>query len=177
MTHLHRRLLEDVFYPEHDVRHASRRYRNTHHLLIQWLDTPCWICGIRQSDVDRFPAAIRRHWQLETHHFQVEWAAQNGLDLERVTRDWPDLDDRKKVADWVDSEGNMMVLCAQHHRAGRTGIHSITYPVWKLQRWQGDDQGRTFQFIPQTNWHTLVPPEAAPTRKPPEVLPQREERE
>lgn len=177
MSELRRTLVEDVMYPEHDPRSASATYRRTHQHLIYELDTPCWICGIRHSDVACFDdPALRRHWQLETHHFNVEWASQNGLDLERLMLDWPDLSDRDKVAEWVDSEGNMLVLCAQHHRAGRTGIHAITYPAWRLQRWQGEDADRSFQFIPQTNWHLLVPTDVAPTEAPVEVLPQRPER-
>ena len=74
---------------------------------------------------------------METHHDEIEWAAANGLDLALVMRDWPELSDMDKVREWLDSEANMLVLCDKHHRGSRTGIHSITYPAWKLQRLQG----------------------------------------
>lgn len=176
MSELKRDLTEDIFYPPHDPRKASSRYRKTHDFLIKKLDTPCWICGIRRSDVLKFSdEKVRRHWQLETHHFNVEWAAQNGISIEKITQDWPELTDREKLAEWVDSESNMLVLCAVHHRAGRTGIHSITYPAWRLQRWQGEDPQKEHQFIPQTNWHLLVPSEVELSECPPEVLPQKPE--
>ena len=82
---------------------------------------------------------------METHHAHFEWASQNGLDLEKVTADWPAVTDRASLAEWIDSEGNMLVLCATHHRAQHEGIHEISYPAWLLQRYQGED----FTFIAQ----------------------------
>jgi hypothetical protein len=79
----------------------------------------------------------QKRWQLETHHDELEWAAANGVDLSKITADFHEImADGAKLKHWLDSEGNMLVLCAVHHRGGKTGIHSITYPAWKLQRWQ-----------------------------------------
>jgi hypothetical protein len=83
---------------------------------------------------------------METHHAVFEWASQLGLDLAKVERDFPALTDRVKLAEWVDSEGNMLVLCNVHHRCSRRGIHAISYPAWLLQRYEGDG----WQFIEQT---------------------------
>lgn len=127
MAELHRTLDELVAYPKHEPRTASATYRKTHHHLIYDLDAPCWTCGIRHSTGGA----------METHHAHFEWASQNGLDLAKVTADWPSITDRQKLAEWVDSEGNMLVLCAAHHRAQHTGIHMISYPAWLLQRYQG----------------------------------------
>lgn len=135
MSVLHRTLDEFVAYPVHEPREASPIYRQTHQHLIYELDAPCWVCGLRRS----------QGAQLETHHAVFEWASQNGLDLDKVTADWPAITDRDKLADWIDSEGNMLVLCAVHHRGQHTGIHSISYPAWLLQRYQGTD----FTFIAQ----------------------------
>ena len=82
----------------------------------------------------------QQRWQLETHHDELEWAAANGVDLQKITIDFEEImDNRSKLRQWLDSEGNMLVLCATHHRGGKTGIHMISYPAWKLQRWQGQD--------------------------------------
>lgn len=135
MSVLHRTLDELVAYPKHEPRKASETYRRTHHHLVYELDAPCWVCGIRHSTGGA----------METHHDHFEWASQNGLDLEKVTADWPAITDRQKLAEWVDSEGNMLVLCASHHRGQHTGIHMISYPAWLLQRYQGDE----FTFIVQ----------------------------
>jgi hypothetical protein len=132
-----RSLTEDVWYPPHEKRHASSLYRRTHRRLVVEMDTPCWICQVRHSDVLRMPLGLQRVFQLETHHSELEWAAANGVDLAKITADFDEImGDPARLRAWLDSEGNMLVLCAAHHRAGRTGIHTITYPAWKLQRWQ-----------------------------------------
>lgn len=139
MTELKRQLLEDVFYPAHEPRKASAEYARTHRHLVEELDEPCWICGVRNSDVQKIAdPKVKRQWQLETHHDELEWAAANGVDLSKITADFPAiLADQTKLRDWLDSEGNMLVLCATHHRGARTGVHCITGPAWKIQRWQG----------------------------------------
>src|SRR5690348_7616226 len=135
MSELHRTLEEIVFYPPHDPRKASSEYRKVHHHLVYELDEACWICGIRHSTGGH----------METHHDEIEWAAASGIDLALVMKDFPAITDEAALRQWLDSENNMLVLCDVHHRGPRTGIHSITYPAWKLQRWQGKD----FTFIPQ----------------------------
>lgn len=140
MSELRRTLVEDVFYPPHEPRKASAEYKKTHHKLVVEMNEPCWICGITHADWLQLPKEDQKHWQLETHHDELEWAAANGVDLTKITQDFSVImDDPKKLREWLDSEGNMLVLCATHHRGSRTGIHSITYPAWKLQRWQGKD--------------------------------------
>lgn len=155
MAELKRVLHEDAFYPPHDPRTASPEYHRTHTHLIRILDEPCWVCGIRNSDVKQITdVKEQRKWQLETHHAELEWAAERAFedDGEMLNAIARDLHDKVKQAspaalrEFLDSEGNMLVLCATHHRGAYTGIHSITYPVWKLQRWQ--HQGG-FQFVVQ----------------------------
>ena len=141
MSELRRDLIEDVFYPPHEKRKASSLYKHTHKKLVYEMDEPCWICEIRHSDWTKITdKSQQKRWQLETHHDELEWAAANGVDLEKITADFHQImDDRNKLREWLDSEGNMLVLCATHHRGSRTGIHMISYPAWKLQRWQNKD--------------------------------------
>lgn len=134
MTKLDRTLHEVAWYPPHDVRRASPLYRKTHQHLVVELDTPCWICGVTHS----------KGGAMETHHSEIEWAAERAFeDDPQMLKDLvKDLHDRitgatpDDVRQFLDSEGNMLVLCATHHRGPQQGIHSITYPVWKLQRFQ-----------------------------------------
>lgn len=145
MSELRRTLVEDIFYPPHEPRKASAEYHRVHKHLVVELDEPCWICGVKHSDVVRMPKAEQKRWQLETHHDELEWAAANGVEVAEIVADFPAIDaepgtdEHAKLRRWLDSEGNMLVLCATHHRGTRTGIHAITYPAWKLQRWQGKD--------------------------------------
>jgi hypothetical protein len=119
-----RTLTESIWYPEHDPRKASAEYKRVHHHLVYELDTPCWICGVRQSQMPDGE-------HMETHHWHVEWALEHRIDPAKIIADFP----MDNLQEWLDSEGNMLVLCSDHHRHGLIGIHSITYPAWVAQRW------------------------------------------
>lgn len=155
VSELRQTLAVVAFYPEHDPRKASATYRRTHDRLVVELDTPCWICGIRHSDVLKIAdEKERRHWQIETHHAELEWAAERAFedDGEMFAKLLADIhlkvhgDPDDALREWLDSEGNMLCLCAVHHRGGQTGIHSTPYPIWKLQRYQ---HRGGFEFVPQ----------------------------
>jgi len=74
---------------------------------------------------------------METHHWHLEWALANAVDPSKILADFPDMKsaDDASLRNWLDSEGNMLVLCEAHHRLGTVGIHMITYPAWVAQRW------------------------------------------
>jgi hypothetical protein len=129
-----RQLTEAVYYPEHDPRSASKEYKVVHHHLVYVLNEPCWICGVRQSDL---PSG--QH--METHHWVVEWALANAIDPAKIFASFPVMGgaDEPHLREWLDSEGNMLVLCEEHHRSAMTGIHMITYPAWVSQRYLRDD--------------------------------------
>lgn len=144
MTDAHevtRHLTESVWYPEHQARKASEEYRKVHHHLIYDLDEPCWICGVRKSTLGNPEQNPRGATEMESHHWNVEWALANSIDPAKIIRNFPDLGiaDSDHLRQWLDSEGNMLVLCDVCHRHGLYGIHSITYPAWVAQKWQKDN--------------------------------------
>lgn len=142
-THLHKvTLVEEEFVPDHPgPRRESKLFERTKHHLVAVLKTPCWICGT--------------HDNLEVHHFHCEWSMADSQDwseqpwVEDHGDGWvihhqtgkmrevhPDFNwsTFTKPEDFVDSEYNMMVLCATHHRHKDHGIHAMTYPAWIAQR-------------------------------------------
>lgn len=133
-----RRLTETIWYPEHQARKASAEYKAVHHHLIRELDEPCWICGVRNSTLSDPRQNPRGSAEMETHHFHVEWALANSIDPAKIIADFPALGaaDDEHLRQWLDGEGNMLVLCDICHRHGLYGIHSVTYPAWQAQRWQ-----------------------------------------
>jgi hypothetical protein len=135
---LRRSLTESVWYPPHDPRTASPEYKSVHHHLVYELDESCWICGVRQSQLDKGE-------HMETHHWHVEWALVNRIDPAKILRDFLDMEEATApdLRHWLDSEGNMLVLCMAHHRHGQVGIHEITYPAWVAQKWLGDGKDIT----------------------------------
>jgi hypothetical protein len=135
-----RTLTESVMYPAHQARTASAEYRKVHNHLINVLDEPCWSCGVRQTTLGDPVANHRGAAQMETHHYHVEWALANAVDPAKVLADFPEMKDATDAAlrTWLDSEGQMLVLCDICHRSGHYGIHSITYPAWSAQRFFRD---------------------------------------
>lgn len=131
-----RQLMETIAYPEHDPRKASAEYTRVHHHLVVQLDEPCWICGVRNSTLGDPVANHRGAKDLETHHYHVEWALANAVDPAKILADFPELGaaDEDHLRAWLDSEGQMLVLCDVCHRHPLYGIHSITYPAWVAQR-------------------------------------------
>ena len=127
---VNRTLTESVWYPPHDPRKASAEYKKVHQHLVYELDEGCWICGVKQSE-------LPKGQHNETHHDDVEWALANRIDPAKIILDFPAMGaaDEPHLRQWLDSEGNMLVLCSAHHRGGLIGIHMITYPAWKAQRW------------------------------------------
>lgn len=153
MTELARTLHEVAWYPPHDPRTASAEYRRTHEQLVVTLDTPCWICGVRNSELAAIADPQTRTWStLETHHAEIEWASEkafedDGAMLAKLVSDLQGQIAAQTPAAlqaFLDSPDNILVLCALHHRGPQTGIHSITYPVWKLQRYQ---HAGGFEFV------------------------------
>jgi hypothetical protein len=112
----------DFYYPDHPPRAESALFRRTKHHLINELDTPCWVCGTKEA--------------REVHHFHAEWADADGIDFDHMrilhpTFDWSTFTD---PSDFIDSEYNMMVLCAKHHRLKDHGIHLVPFPIWIMAR-------------------------------------------
>lgn len=156
-NHVRRHTITELqFYPPHDKRRETPEYKAAHKHLVDTLDLPCLVCGVRKStlgDPDRNPYQAR---QLETHHHVVEWALMNAVDVEKfndILR--PNLAhrhphdakwayekpfDEEKIKAWVDhSEHNLWVLCDVHHRARYLGIHEITFPIWSSMNLLRDD--------------------------------------
>lgn len=133
-----RRLTETIYYEEHDPRKASEEYKKVHHHLVYELDEPCWICGVRNSTLGDPAQNPKGAKQIETHHWVVEWALANSVDPALVMADFPAMGaaDEPHLREWLDSEGNMLVLCDVDHRHGLEGIHMVTYPAWVVQRYK-----------------------------------------
>jgi hypothetical protein len=120
--HFQREQIEiDVYYPDHPPRTESALFRKTKHRLIAVLDTPCWVCRTKEG--------------REVHHFHAEWADSEGIDWDRMRAVHPGFDwsTFKEPSDFIDSEYNMRVLCAKHHRGKGHGIHMMDYPHWVMQ--------------------------------------------
>ena len=148
-----RTLRERVAYPPHAPRETDVNYKvfeNAKHHLVHVLGIGCWIGGATLAQIKTgLPEKHRCHGatQIEAHHSVAEFSGLNEEDWQKVASDFPQAgihsdEDFKRFAN---SEGGLMILCDKHHRFAGTGIHSVTYPAWLLDRYVRDD------------WEFLVP--------------------
>lgn len=111
--------------PPHPPREDTPIYRRTHRRLVYELDTPCAICGVRQSTLDNPRENPYKAEAIETHHYPIERSLLNACDPRKVHHIFPQVKDYESLEEFVDSEENMMVLCDVHHRHPHYGIHHV----------------------------------------------------
>lgn len=155
-----RTLREIAEYPPHGPRNTDPNYKVFHearHHLIDVLNVGCWIGGATKSEIATgLPTDHLCHGatELEAHHHIAEFAGLNEIDWQKVAVDFPTLGitsdaDFLKAAE---DEGGLLILCSKHHRDAYHGIHSITEPVWKLDRYARP--GWEYQGDPKTPENT-----------------------
>lgn len=141
---LARTLHELAHYPQHEPDRAKdpyyRVFDRTRHHLIDVLAVPCWIGGASAAQIKAgLPPEHLCHGctGLELHHNPLEYAGLSEIDWRRFAAEFPTLGIHSD-ADFLaaaEGEGNATILCSLHHRAPYQGVHSITYPLWVLQRY------------------------------------------
>ena len=147
MTELRRTLHELAVYPEHGPRESDPHYKVFHearHHLIDVLGVGCWIGGATKADLRAgLPEGHRCYGakQLEAHHHIAEFAGLSELDWMKVAADFPllGIHSDEDFLNAAESDGGLLILCDKHHRSPYHGIHAITEPVWKLDRFAKDE--------------------------------------
>lgn len=142
-----RTLIEAAAYPPHGPRASDPHYAIFHaarHHLIDVLGIGCWIGGATKAqlatglpDGHRCKGAV----QLEAHHAVAEFAGLTEIDFQKVAADFPQvgIHSDEDFLKFAESEGGLTIICDVHHRHAQKGIHAITYPVWKLDRYADED--------------------------------------
>lgn len=84
----------------------------------------------------------------ELHHSVIEFSEANAADPEKVGRALGlHFDTDEAFQEWIESPGNLEVLCANHHRT-RYGIHVLPEPLWLAVRYHRADVQVPAQFVP-----------------------------
>jgi hypothetical protein len=109
-----RTLHEVTHYEDHPAREESKAFR---HIRDYFHETKakCFIDNKYCSG------------GLQIHHAMVEYSAGTEVDWSKLT--FKD----------VDVMENMMPLCRHHHTEKYTGIHTISYPTWILQKYMNEE--------------------------------------
>jgi hypothetical protein len=126
------------FYPPHPPRSETTEYNQTHHLLVNVLDTPCRICGVRKSTLGDPAQNPYKATALETHHYPVQREFTDAVDWRKVARDFTQVVDQKSLLLFVDSPANMWVLCSHCHRDSKAGVHHAVVADWIIHRYLFD---------------------------------------
>ena len=129
-----RTLHEVVITPDHVQRTESAEFRASKERLHADGHYKCWVCGTTDN--------------LQVHHFGIEWSLAGIADWEKVKAFVEEWDPygygrllRNQPMASADDVRNMLVLCQEHHTGvdhadndSGTGIHSLTFPVWIVQK-------------------------------------------
>lgn len=112
--------------PPHPPREETPAYAQAHHHLTKVLDSPCAMCGVRNSTLHIPAENPFGATALETHHYPIERSLLDACDPKKIGVVFPQVKDRASLEAFVDSENNLMVLCDIHHRDPLHGIHHLT---------------------------------------------------
>jgi hypothetical protein len=83
----------------------------------------------------------------ELHHSHVEFSEANAADPEKVGRALGlHFDTDEDFQQWIESPGNLEVLCANHHRT-RYGIHVLPTPLWEAVRYHKEGLEAPAEFV------------------------------
>jgi hypothetical protein len=111
--------------PPHPPREETPEYAKAHHHLTITLDSPCAMCGVRNSTLHDPKENPFGATAIETHHYPIERSLMDACDPKKVGVVFPQVTDRASLEAFVDSEQNLMVLCDIHHRHPLHGIHHL----------------------------------------------------
>lgn len=147
-----RTLTEVVIDPSHVDRVESAEFRHSKERLKEDGHFKCWTCGSTEN--------------LQVHHM-AEWMFANDIDfgkLKAFVEEWDVYGYgrllRNQPLTTVDDIRCMIVLCQPHHTGvdhadedSGTGIHSLTFPAWLVQKLAKDgcdpvpQQGETAEEV------------------------------
>ncbi|GFG74421.1 hypothetical protein [Mycobacterium botniense] len=68
------------------------------------------------------PGTSRNATARSSSHTHIEFALQNGVDLQMLEHQYPGVGDPDSVGAWVESAQNLTYYCRWHHR-GPGGVH------------------------------------------------------
>lgn len=80
------------------------------------------------------PAGKGEQEGLELHHSHVEFSLQHGVSLAALEKDYPGINNKDEVGDWIESDANFRWLCVFHHR-GPGGAHTASHSDWEAQQY------------------------------------------
>jgi hypothetical protein len=114
----------DIHYPEHGTREGDPNYKDfDHYHRTTKSDPSIYLCSVGKRRGDYSDCTL--DLPLELHHTHIEWALQNGVNLQFLEKQYPGVGNPDALGKWVESAENLEWLCQFHHR-GHGGAHVVS---------------------------------------------------
>jgi hypothetical protein len=85
--------------------------------------------------------------QLELHHSHVEFSQANAADPHKIEQAFGlHFEDDEAFQQWIESPGNLEVLCVNHHRT-HYGVHVLPSALWEAVRWHRAGTPAAAEFV------------------------------
>jgi len=128
---------------QHVAEHAPREDDPHYHLFerakARIKRQGLWVCAISDDLCGG---------ELALHHSHVEFSEINAVDPARIEKALGlHFEDDEAFQQWVESPGNLEVLCANHHTS-HFGVHVIPAALWEGLRYHRAGTRATVEFIP-----------------------------
>lgn len=126
----------------HVPEHAPREDDPHYHLFEQAKDRTkrqgLWKCAISDDLCGG---------QLELHHSHVEFSQANAADPAKVEKAFGlHFADDETFQQWIESPGNLEVLCESHHRT-HYGVHVVPSALWEALRFHRAGTPAAAEFV------------------------------
>jgi hypothetical protein len=103
--------------------------------------------------------------QAELHHTHVEFSQINQVDPKLIEKHLGlHFEADEDFQEWVESPGNLEVLCVNHHRA-HYGIHVIPGPLWDAVRYRKTGTKAAAEFLSNAEVEAMAKVKAAKKAK------------
>ena len=113
--------------PEHEPRENDPHYKYFNAAKTRIKKQGLWKCAINDDLCQG---------QFELHHTHIEFSQINSTDPKKLEEAFGlHFTNNEDFQKWIESPGNLEVLCAAHHRT-HFGIHVIPAPLWESLRYR-----------------------------------------
>lgn len=118
-----------VAYPEHEPRADDPHHADFMEWKRRQKAAGKWRCAWAARIDDDAECDLTK--PLEAHHSHLELALLNAVDFAHLEHVFPGISDPTKAGAWIDSDLNLTLYCAKHHRALEAGIHKLDSAMYE----------------------------------------------
>jgi len=113
--------------PEHDPREHDPNYKYFMQAKKKIKAAGLWKCVINDDLCGGEP---------ELHHTHIEFSQIPNADIKKIEAYFGlNFKDDAEFQQWLESPGNLEVLCTNHHRT-HYGIHALPHALWETMRFR-----------------------------------------